>query len=128
MGKSGPETKLVTKMRDAGLAEYGDRLLIVKNHGNEYSATGVSDLTGCLDGVFFACEVKAPETYGGNVQRALDKGPTVKQRLFVAKVLAAGGVGGFAATIEQFMEILDCAAERDGGYGGCGRTCDGHYV
>jgi hypothetical protein len=125
MGKPGPETRLVDKMRKAAIAEYGDRLLIVKNHGNEYSATGVSDLTGCLDGVFFACEVKAPETYGGNVQRALDNGPTVKQRLFIAKVLAAGGCGGFAATREQFMEILAHAAEMAEG---AVPRCWGHNV
>lgn len=125
MSKQGPETKLVNKMRDDANAEYGDGVALVKNHGSEYSAAGVSDLTGCLWGRFVAVEVKAPETYGGSVERALRKGPTVKQRLFVARVLAAGGSAGFAATREQFMEVLACAAANEP----CGvDQCLGHNI
>lgn len=129
MGREGPETKLVKKMRDAGRAMYGDRLVTVKYHGSQFGESGVSDLLCVLDGVFVAVEVKAPDNYGGNVERALAKGPTVKQRLFVNRVLAAGGCGGFAATIEQFMEMLAHAVymdraesyERD-------ERCSGHNV
>lgn len=127
MSKPGPETKLVTLMRKDGLFEYGDRLVIIKYHGSAYTQAGVSDLLCVLDGIFIACEVKAPESYSGSVERALRDGPTLKQRLFVASVLAAGGVAGFAATREQFLETLACAAERaSGGYGGCGLVCSGH--
>jgi hypothetical protein len=112
MGKSGPETKLVAKMRKAGTDKYGKRLVLEKYHGNAYSKSGVSDLFGCLDGVFIAIEVKAPESYGNSAERALAEGPTVLQRKFVADVLKAGGTAGFAATKEQFMEILQCAANR----------------
>lgn len=106
MGKPGPETKLVKKMRDAGKAEYGDSLVTVKYHGSAYSEAGVSDLLCVLFGVFVACEVKAPESYGGSVERALAEGPTVKQRAFLARVKQAGGVAGVAATVEQFMDLL----------------------
>jgi hypothetical protein len=126
MGKSGPETRLIKKMRDAGFAKYGDQLVTVKYHGSQFGEAGVSDLLCVLDGVFIACEVKAPESYGNSVERALRDGPTVKQRLFVKRVLASRGVAGFAATEEQFMEMLDCAYERDGGWGGCGPECEGH--
>lgn len=124
MSKPGPETRLIKKMRDAGTAEYGDRLVTVKYNGL-YGEVGVSDLLCVLDGVFIACEVKAPESYSNSVERALEKGPTVKQRLFVGRVLKAGGCAGFAATVEQFMETLHHAEQmrRDASY-----SCDGHYV
>jgi hypothetical protein len=117
MAKQGPETKLVLKMRKAGEAEYGPRLVVLKYHGDQYARAGVSDLLCCLDGVFVACEVKAPESYGKSVERALAEGPTVLQRSFVAKVLAAGGVAGFAATVEQFMDLLAEAAAKATGIG-----------
>lgn len=113
MSKSGPEAALIKKMRDAGQAEYGDRLVTVKYHGSQYGEAGVSDLLCVLDGVFIACEVKAPESYSvkgqPSVEKALSEGPTIKQRAFVARVVKAGGVGGFAASVEQFMEMLYCA-------------------
>ncbi len=110
-GKAGPETKLVKKMRDAGTKMYGPRLVDIKYHGSAYSEAGVSDLLNSLDGVFCAVEVKAPESYGNSVQRALTEGPTVKQRAFVKRVLASGGCAGFAATVDQFIEILAHAEE-----------------
>lgn len=110
MGKA--ETRLTDKMRKAGAADYGDRLVQVKYHGDMYARAGVSDLLACLDGVFIACEVKSPESYGGSVERALRNGPTVKQRSFVAQVLESGGCAGFAATVAQYQAILDHAAYR----------------
>lgn len=114
MGKPGPETKLVKKMRDAGRAKYGGNLVTIKYHGGTFSEAGVSDLLQCLFGVFVAVEVKAPEHYGGSVERALAEGPTKKQRLFVDKVNRAGGEAGFAATVDQYMEILARAERRVG--------------
>lgn len=107
MGRPGPETKLVKKMRDAGHDKYGSRLVTVKYHGSEYSEAGVSDLLCCLDGVFVACEVKAPESYGGSVERALAEGPTIKQRAFISRIIATGGIAGVAATVEQFLDLLE---------------------
>lgn len=102
----GPEARLVRKMRDAGKAEYGARLVSVKYHGSQYGEAGVSDLLNVLDGIFVAVEVKAPESYGGSVEKALAEGPTLKQRAFVARIVKAGGVGGFAATVDQYMDLL----------------------
>lgn len=102
----GPEARLVKKMREAGKEMYGERLVTIKYHGSQYSEAGVSDLLCVLDGVFVACEVKAPESYGGSVDKAVQTGPTLKQRAFMARVVAAGGVGGFAASVEQFMDLL----------------------
>lgn len=125
MGREGPETKLIKKMRDAGTKEYGDRLVQVKYHGSQFGESGVSDLLCTLDGISIANEVKAPESYGNNVERALEKGPTVKQRLFIGRVLAAGGCGGFSATVEQHMEMLAHAEQMALGNDD---YCGGHNV
>jgi hypothetical protein len=107
MGKA--ETRLTDKMRKAGTKQYGTRLVIVKYHGNEYSRSGVSDLLCCLDGRFIACEVKAPESYGGSIERALDAGPTVLQIAFIGHVMEAGGTAAVVATVEQFLDVLAAA-------------------
>lgn len=99
-------------MRKAARAKYGGRLVDIKYHGDAFAEAGVSDVLCCLDGTFVAIEVKAPESYGGNVERALEKGPTVKQRDFIHRVQAAGGVAGVAATLEGFMELLAQAEGR----------------
>jgi len=133
-GKPGPETKLIKKMRDAGTAKYGSRLVVVKHHGGPYSQGGVSDLLCTLDGVFVACEVKSPEapahkraTVEESILHALTHGPTKLQREFVADVLRAGGTAGFAATVEHFMVMLACAASLHAP-NGWGYTCEGHNL
>lgn len=111
MAKKGPETALIKKMRDAGRDQYGSRLVTIKYHGSQFGEAGVSDLLCCLDGVFVACEVKAPESYmvkgKPSVEKALREGPTVKQRAFVDRVNRTGGIAGFAASVEGFMALLD---------------------
>lgn len=106
---SGPETRLVNHMRKDGMALYGERLVIIKYHGSAFSEAGVSDLLCCLDGHFIACEVKAPESYGNNVERALDEGPTLKQKAFLRRVGMAGGTFAVVATREQFLDVLAAA-------------------
>lgn len=113
MTKQGPETRLIKRMRDAGREHYGTRLVTVKYHGSQFGEAGVSDLLCVLSGVFVACEVKAPESYGGSIERALEKGPTVKQRLFLERVEEAGGVAGFAADVDGFMALLRQAVSRN---------------
>lgn len=110
MGRPGPESRLVDKMRKAGQAAYGDRFVVIKYHGSAYTQAGVSDLLICLDGVFVAVEVKAPDNYGGSVERAVEQGPTVKQRAFIERVAQAGGVSGAVASVEGFMFLLGLAA------------------
>lgn len=112
----GAETRLVRKMRAAGNDKYGERFVSVKYPSSSFGETGVSDLLCTLDGTAVCCEVKAPESYkvkgAPSVHKALAKGPTLKQRLFVDKQIKAGAVGGFAASVEQFMVMLACAAAR----------------
>jgi hypothetical protein len=104
---SGPETKLVNAMRKAAKDRYGARIVIIKQHGSQFSEAGVSDLIWCLDGYFGATEVKAPESYGGSVERAVEQGPTVKQMAFGARVHTAGGSFSVCATVEDFLAVLD---------------------
>ena len=111
MARQGPEARLITRMRRAGKDRYGKRLVQVKYHGSAMGEAGVHDLLGTLDGVFVSIEVKAPETYGGSVERAVEKGPTLKQRAFAQRVRAAGGVAGFAADLDGYMALLE-EAER----------------
>lgn len=133
MAKSGPETALVKRMRDAGFAKYGPRLVTIKYFGDAYSEAGVSDLLCSLDGMFIACEVKSPEasthkrkTVEASIEHALVHGPTLKQRAFVARMLKTGACAGFAATVEQFMEMLDHAESMT--EGSAPRPCRGHNL
>lgn len=116
MARQGAETRLVAAMRKAGTARYGDRLVVVKYHGSGFSEAGVSDLLCVLDGVFVAVEVKAPESYGNNIERALTKGPTVKQMAFLDRVALAGGVAGVAATVQGYLALLRDAEQAAGRY------------
>ena len=112
MARQGPETRLARKMDDAAKKKYGPRLVSINQHGSAFSTAGVSDRLLCLDGVFVAIEIKAPNNYGDSVERAVEKGPTLKQRLFIEKVTVAGGVAGVAASVEQYMALLKLAERR----------------
>lgn len=111
MGRPGPETKLMNAVKEKMEERYGSDLLITKYHGDMYAKAGVSDWLVCFRGVFIAAEWKAPDNYGGSVERAEEKGGTVKQKEFVRKVIAAGGVGGVVASEESFQKLLDEAAK-----------------
>lgn len=115
-GKPGSETLLVGRMRKAGNLLYVERVVITKYHGSGFSETGVSDLLGVCDSIMFACEVKHPKNYGGSVERALSEGPSFKQRAYLKRVAAAGGVASVAATVEQFLETLRRCADREVGW------------
>lgn len=114
-GRAGPETKLIARMRKVALDLYGERLAVFKHHGGPYAQAGVADIIGVIDGVAIACEVKSPETYGGNVEKALREGPTAKQREFAARWNEAGGLAWFAATVDQFLAGLEAAVMRTHG-------------
>lgn len=112
MGKPGPETKLIKKMREAAAEIYGGRLVTTKYHGSQFGEAGVSDLLSCLDGVFVAAEVKAPESYGNDVEKA-EASATLKQQAYMNRVVIAGGVAGCVATVEHYLDLLAEAAERE---------------
>lgn len=114
MARQGPETRLAQKMDKAAKQKYGTRLVSINQHGSAFATAGVSDRLLCLDGVFVAIEIKAPENYGNSVEKAIEKGPTIKQRSFVDKVVKAGGVGGIAASVDGYLALLEQAEEVSG--------------
>lgn len=116
MSASKPEAALVKKMREAAKDRYGKRFVSIKYHGSQFSEAGVSDLLCCLDGVFVACEVKAPENYGNSVERAEEKGPTLKQTEFLYKIADAGGIAACVASVEHFLDILEAAEQKAAGF------------
>lgn len=107
MAKEKPEARLIRLSRKESKAKYGKRIREFKHHGSAFSEAGVSDVIGVLDGVFFACEFKAPESYGNNPEKALREGPTLNQRTYISEVIEAGGVGWFASTTEHWMLGLE---------------------
>lgn len=113
MARQGPEGRLIDRAKKAATEKYGDRLVWLKHHGGPFATAGVSDLLICLDGVFVAIEMKAPENYSNSVVKAVTAGPTVKQRAFIDKVIAAGGVGGYAASVEGVLFLLSMAEGSD---------------
>lgn len=115
MGREGPETRLSRKAKKAATTLYGPRLVLVKYHGDNMSESGVSDFIGTIDGTFLAIEMKAPQTYGGNIERAVKKGPTFKQRAFLMRVRAAGGIWSVCASEDQFLETLAAGVLHLGG-------------
>lgn len=106
MAKQGPEGRLIEQAKKAAEKEYGDRLVWLKHHGGPFATAGVSDLLICLDGVFIAIEMKAPENYSGSVEKAIEKGPTMKQKAFLDRVNEAGGTGAVCASVEGLLEVL----------------------
>lgn len=112
MAKQGPEGRLIDRAKKTAFEKYGDRLVWIKHHGGPHATAGVSDLLLCLDGVFVAIEMKAPENYSNSVFKAVNEGPTLKQRAFIDKVRAAGGVGGYAASVEGVLYLLAVAEDQ----------------
>lgn len=74
------------------------RCFIWKEHGGMYGTAGIPDIIACIDGRFFAFEVKQP---GGRLTRL--------QETTIAKIEAAGGV---ALMVTSVAEVKDLLAEK----------------
>lgn len=77
------------------------------------SEDGCSDLVVCLRGRFVAVETKTPKTMPKARSRTPLSHATIKriiretqQRQFLDDVIAAGGLGFFAASVEDVQEAL----------------------
>ena len=66
-------------------------------HGSMYSAAGVPDIIGCLNGCYIAFEVKRPD--GGDV--------TALQKRTLERITEEGGVSAVIRSFEEAKEILD---------------------
>lgn len=67
-----------------------------KVHGGPMQQAGVPDIIGVLNGRFIAIEVKVP-----------GERPSKLQELTLSRIRAAGGIAGWATSVEESGEILD---------------------
>jgi hypothetical protein len=89
------ETKLRGKIVKAIKDEF-DEVHIEHPHGSMYSS-GMLDLVGCLDSIYFAFEVKTPQNR---------KGATDLQQATIDSIIAAGGVAAVIRSEEEALEVL----------------------
>ena len=74
-----------------------------KIHGGVYGTAGIPDIIACVDGRFFAFEVK---TASGKA--------TPLQQATIRKILAAGGTALVARSVDEVRDALrDCGALPD---------------
>lgn len=75
-----------------------------KYHAGMYSGSGKSDRIVCYRGRFIAIEVKKP----GQVNKKGEAlGLSKEQSVHLRKVVAAGGVGISATTVQEVKDALD---------------------
>lgn len=90
-----PEGRLQLRIQKALKQEYGRRLFVFKVHGSALMMTGLPDLIGCVDGRFFALEVKMP---GGKVSDV--------QQYVMSRIRAAGGIVGVPRSVPDALAII----------------------
>ena len=66
-----------------------------KTHGGMYSTAGIPDIIACVEGRFFAFEVKT----------AVSKA-TLLQEATIRKILAAGGTAAVVRSVDEVRAIL----------------------
>ncbi|MGI5854871.1 MAG: VRR-NUC domain-containing protein [Candidatus Merdivicinus sp.] len=67
-----------------------------KTHGGMYGTAGIPDIIACVDGRFYAFEVKQP---GGKLTRL--------QKIALGKIQAAGGMAVKVISVEEVKRALD---------------------
>ena len=90
----GPEAKLQKKIM-AYLKAIPNAVFFKVSQG-KYSSHGVSDIIGCIDGQFYAFEVKAED---GKL--------TPLQKIFLGKVFDAGGIIACARSLDEVKAIIE---------------------
>ena len=66
-----------------------------KEHGGIYGTAGIPDIIACIDGRFYAFEVKTPE------------GKTTKlQEATIRKILACGGTVSVVRSVDEVRAVL----------------------
>ena len=66
-----------------------------KTHGGMYGTAGIPDIIACIDGRFFAFEVKQP---GGRLTRL--------QETTIAKIESAGGAARMVTSVSEVKDLL----------------------
>jgi len=89
------ESQLVSAIKKALAKEFGGRW--IKIHGGPYQEKGVSDILGCLQGIFIAIEVKMP---------GKEKNVTDLQQKFLDQIKENGGVCFVSTDVEETINII----------------------
>lgn len=76
------ETLFCREIKNRIRQDFGSDCVIEKIHGGKFQAAGISDLVGCIKGIYVAIETKVDK-----------REVTPLQKLFLKKVSRAGGVG-----------------------------------
>ncbi len=72
-----------------------------KTHGGMYGTAGIPDIIACMDGRFYAFEVKQP---GGRLSRL--------QEVTLNKIVAAGGVAVMVTSVDEVKKALAGKGEK----------------
>ena len=72
-----------------------------KTHGGMYGTAGIPDIIACMDGRFYAFEVKRP---GGRLSRLQD--------VTLKKIEAAGGVAVMVTSVDEVKKALAGKGEK----------------
>lgn len=67
-----------------------------KEHGGMYGTAGIPDIIACIDGRFFAFEVKTP------VGKT-----TVLQAATIRKILACGGTAAVVRSVDEVRAVIN---------------------
>ena len=76
---------------------FGSRVWVFKVHGGPFQPIGLPDLIGCVDGKFFAIEVKHPDT---------DHDVTPAQQHQIDAIDVAQGHTCVAESVEEAIDFL----------------------
>src|SRR5580693_5751518 len=90
------ETRLLQRVRRRLIARFGGRY--VKVHGSLFQEAGISDLLGCVEGLFIALEVKTPEDR---------RGASDLQKEFIADIIANGGLARVVKSPQEAIAAVE---------------------
>ena len=71
-----------------------------KEHGGMYGTAGIPDIIACIDGIFYAFEVKTP------VGKA-----TALQEATIRKILACGGTAVVVHSVDEVRAVINASLQ-----------------
>ncbi len=95
-----PETRLQMRIQKELCRTYGRRLWLFKVHGGPFQKAGIPDLVGCVDGLFFALEVKMPGETPKPIQHAM-----------ITLIQISGGLAAYVDTVESAVSKIQDLVE-----------------
>jgi hypothetical protein len=104
------ESQLVGHIQKCVKAMYPNAY-IVKVHGGPMQQPGIPDLMIVVDGIFIGAEVKHQKP-GESEQNARERA-TPLQRIQIQKINAAGGMAGVVLNLEETLDLISRAIERN---------------